>query len=252
MMQWMPRIRAAAIHLALSASVAALAAVVVFAFWYPYPYRVISGGRELFLLLTGVDVVIGPLITLAVFNLAKPRAELRRDLAIVGVLQVAALAYGLWTVAEARPVHLVFEIDRFRVVHRVEIADELLPQTPAGIDAYPWRGPTLLSLRPFRDERERMEDTLAALQGVPLGSRPDLWQTYDAGRKQVIAASRPLAQLQARAPAQSQQVAQAVRDLGLDPTQIGYLPLASRRAFWTVLIDRRNGDPVGFLPIDSF
>ena len=70
------------------------AALLVFGIWYPYPYREISGGRELFLLVITVDVILGPLITLAVFNRKKPRSELRRDLAIVALLQLGALGYG--------------------------------------------------------------------------------------------------------------------------------------------------------------
>jgi len=62
-----------------------------------------------------VDVILGPLITLTVFNRSKPRSELVRDLTVVGLIQLAALGYGLWTVFVARPVHLVFEYDRFRV-----------------------------------------------------------------------------------------------------------------------------------------
>ena len=77
---WRQRLRAAAVHLGLSALVALLAAVLVFFLWYPYPYRVISGGRELFQLVVGVDVIVGPLITFAIFDRAKPRTELRRDL----------------------------------------------------------------------------------------------------------------------------------------------------------------------------
>jgi len=246
------RFRAAAIHLTISASVAALAAVLVFLFWYPYPYRVISGGRELFLLLISVDVVMGPLITLAVFNVSKPRAELRRDLTMVGLLQLAALTYGLWTVAVARPVHVVFEIDRFRVVHAIEISKELVPQAPKGIDVFPWTGPTLLSLRPFRNSDERTDATFAALRGVQLGERPDLWQTYDQGRKDVLAAARPLSQLQGRHPAESDRILAAARGLGRQPQEIGYVPLASRRAFWTVLVDPKTADVIGFLPIDPY
>ena len=76
---WRTRLRAAAIHLALSALVAMLAGVLVFALWYPFPYRDVSGGSELFRLVVAVDVVLGPLITFAVFNRAKPRKELRRE-----------------------------------------------------------------------------------------------------------------------------------------------------------------------------
>lgn len=73
----------------------------VWALVSPYPYREISGGRELFLLLVAVDVVMGPLITLMIFNTGKPRRELQLDLIVVGVLQLAALAYGLSTVYAA-------------------------------------------------------------------------------------------------------------------------------------------------------
>ena len=62
MPSWKSRLRASAIHLAISLSVATLAALVVFGWWYPYPYRELSGGRELFALVVAVDVVLGPLI----------------------------------------------------------------------------------------------------------------------------------------------------------------------------------------------
>ena len=31
-----------------------------------------------------------------------------------------------------------------------------------------------------------------------------------------------------------------------------HLPLAGRKDFWTVLVDGRNGDLLGYLPLDSF
>ena len=128
MINWKERLGAAGIHLGISLAIAALAALLVFGLWYPYPYREISGGRELFLLVVSVDVILGPLITLAVFNRAKPWMELRRDLAVVALIQLAALGYGLWTVSVARPVHLVFEIDRFRVVHAIDVDEAQLGQ----------------------------------------------------------------------------------------------------------------------------
>ena len=175
---WRDRLTASGVHFGASLLIAAFAGALVFGVWYPYPYREISGGRELFLLVVSVDVILGPLITLAVFNRAKPRRELTRDLAVVVLLQLGALAYGLWTVSMARPVHMVFEIDRFRVVHAVEVPPELLDKTPAGIEALPLLGPTLLAVRPFKSSQESMDATMAAIQGVPLGARPDLWESY--------------------------------------------------------------------------
>ena len=62
------------------ADVAALAAILVFLVWYPGPFRELAGGRGLFVLLTSVDVVLGPLLTFAVFDRTKSRRHLRLDL----------------------------------------------------------------------------------------------------------------------------------------------------------------------------
>ena len=77
------RCRAAGIHLIISALVAAVAAALVFFLWYPGYYRKLAGGQDLFLLITAVDLVLGPLLTFAVFNLKKGWPHLRRDLGII-------------------------------------------------------------------------------------------------------------------------------------------------------------------------
>jgi hypothetical protein len=250
---WRTRLRAAAIHLGLSALVAACAALLVFAVWYPWPYREISGGRELFQLVVGVDIVLGPLLTFAIFNRAKPRAELRRDLAVVVVLQLAGLSYGLWTVQAARPVHMVFEYDRFRVVHQVDLAPELLAKAPPGLEVAPLTGPTLLSLRPFRDGGEQADYTLAAMRGVSLSARPELWQSYDAGRAQVLRAAKPVADLKKRFPQSTAEIDAVLRQSGRDASGAAYLPLLARKATaWTVLLDASTAEVIGYLPLDSF
>jgi hypothetical protein len=252
---WASRTRAAAIHLAISLVFAASAGLLVFVVWYPYPYREISGGSELFLLVVAVDVVMGPLMTLAVFNLAKPRKELRRDLAVIAALQISALAYGLWTVAVARPVHLVFEIDRFRVVHAIDVEPVLLERAAPVFRQLPLTGPTLLSTREFRSSKESFDATMAALQGAAIGAQPDLWQNYEKASAQVIAAAKPLAELKTRFPARVQEIDAALKAPGstaIGQASIGYIPLASRSTFWTVLINTKTADVVGFVSIDPY
>ena len=252
---WKARLKASAIHLGISLSLAVLAALLVFYVWYPYPYREISGGRELFLIVVAVDVVMGPLMTLAVFNINKSRNELRRDLAVIGLLQVVALAYGLWTVAVARPVHLVFEIDRFRVVHAIEIPAELLTRAPPPLRRLPLSGPTLLAVREFRDNKESFEATMAALQGAVLGARPDFWQAYEQAKPRVLARARPLADLKARFPARMDSIDKslaATNASGRTADSVGYIPMVGRNSFWTVLIDIQTAEVIAFVPLDSF
>jgi hypothetical protein len=249
---WRDRLKASAIHLSASLVVAAIAAALVFGIWYPYPYREISGGRELFLLLVTVDVVLGPLITLAVFNRIKPLAELKRDLLIVVLLQLGALGYGLWTVSVARPVHLVFEIDRFRVVHAIDIAPEMLSKAPPDIEALPLTGPTLLAVRPFHNNRESMDATLAAVQGAQLGFRPDLWQAYSDAIPRVLKAALPVQPLKDKFSDRAAEIDNLLSAAGAKPENVVYLPLVGRSNFWTVFLDARDARVIATMPLDPF
>jgi hypothetical protein len=204
------------------------------------------------MIVVAVDVLLGPLITLVVFNRRKPRAELVRDLTVVGLIQLAALGYGLWSVCVARPVHLVFEYDRFRVVHAVEVPEELLDQAPASLQVMPLLGPTVLAVRPFRDVNEEGAASMAALQGLQLGARPDLWQAYPEARQRVLYAARPVSALRQRFPEQAPQIDALVARTGQAAETLVYLPMIGRQSFWTVLLDGRTAEVRGFLPLDSF
>ena len=251
-MHWKPRLRAAGIHLLISLAIAALAAALVFGLWYPYPYRELSGGRALFFMVVGIDVIMGPLITLLIFNAQKTRRHLVADLSVVALLQLAALCYGLWTVFEARPVHIVFEYKSMVVVHAADIDPASLSQAPADLQKLPLTGPTLLSLRSFKSADEEYNSVSMALAGRAQAAQPALWQPYDAARANILQAAQTLAQLQARFPEQASSIAQAASATGLPPTQLRTLPLLSRKRASTVLIDAQTAQPVGYLALDSF
>ena len=245
------RLRASALHMTVSLLVAGLAALMVFGLWYPFPYREFSGGRELFLLVVLVDVVLGPLITLVVFNRTKTRRHLAMDLTVVGLLQLAALYYGLWTVFVARPVHLVFEYHRMAVVHAVDVPPELLAQAPADLQALPLTGPTLLSLRPLRSS-EIVESVMQAIGGIAQAAQPSLWQPYETSRADILDESQPVEQLKQKFADKYRTIDQAVVQTGLPIERLRYLPLLARKNAWTVLIDSETAQPVGFIELDSF
>jgi len=249
---WRGRFFAASVHLGISLTIAGLAALLVFGFWYPYPYRDISGGRELFILVVAVDVILGPLLTFAIFNRSKSFAILRRDLTVIGCLQLIALVYGLWTVAVARPVYLVFEFDRFRVVHSIEVPAQSLDAAPPEFRRLPWGGPALLSLRSFKDNKEEMDATMQALQGSSLSAQPALWQNYEKAIPQVRKAMHPLAALKAKFPQRVAEIDVALDKAGLGSNAVSYVPMIGRQTFWTVLLDTNTAEVIAFVPIDSF
>ncbi|RZU01000.1 TfpX/TfpZ family type IV pilin accessory protein [Rivibacter subsaxonicus] len=245
------RLRAALIHLSLSVLVASLAGALVFGVWYPSPYREISGGRELFTLLISVDIVLGPLLTFAVFNRRKPRRELVRDLSIIVVLQLAALGYGIWTTAQARPAVLAIEGQRLVTVRPADLAPEELARAPEGLRSLPWFG-----MLHVGTERPAGEDTLTAvklaLDGKDYGQRPEAWRPEAVFRQQVAERAAPLAELQKHYPERRAELDAAVAATGRSAEQLGYLPLRARQTSWVALIDKQTGEIAGYAPFDGF
>jgi hypothetical protein len=149
--------KAMTVHFGLSLLVAAIVAFLVFTIWYPYPYRELAGGRELFILVMGVDVVCGPLLTLVLFSPTKPKKELVTDISLIAAIQIIALCYGMWTVLQVRPLFLVQEADRFNIISAANIEIKDLELLPANLRPNLFSGPIKVSLRDMStEEREKL------------------------------------------------------------------------------------------------
>ena len=131
--------KAFAIHLAISALIALAVIGLVFFIWYPTPLHTAVGVTQIFLILLAVDVVLGPLLTLLVYKVGKK--TLVMDLTVIALLQLSALGYGLWTVAEGRPAWLVFSIDRFELVRINDIDERKLDEAATEYRKPSWFGP---------------------------------------------------------------------------------------------------------------
>lgn len=243
------RLYAAGTHLGLSVLVALLVAGLVFTLWYPWPYRTASGGQELFLLITAVDVVMGPCLTLAIFNIDKGWRLLRRDLMVIALLQLSALAYGLHTVYAARPVALVFEKDRFRVISVVDVHEAELEKASPEYRRLPLTGPWLLSTRPPKDE-EYADALEMGFKGVDVGQRPIFWQPYGLSREEALKKARPVSVLYEKYEGRGGELDYALSDQNLSREETLFLPMLARED-WVVLL-LRNGDIAGFAPFDGW
>jgi hypothetical protein len=250
------RIRQAAlasgIHFFASCGLGILASALVFLVWYPYPYRDLSGGRELFLLVMGVDIVCGPLLTLVLFNPVKPKAELWRDMALVVLIQLGALGYGLWSVWQARPLYLVLEVDRYKVVTRPVVDEVALATLPSELQSRWWAGPTVVGLRESKDVQEREKIMFESVQGGrDYAERPEFYLPYEgANALKSLNRARPIAAFLQKQPSQQAAATELATKKGADITQWMYLPIVARQD-WIAVLDKQ-GQIQGFLKGDGF
>lgn len=239
-------------HLTGTLFFAAFAATLVFGLWYPYPYREFSGGSDLFKLIIAVDIISGPLLTLILFSPFKPRRELWRDLTLVAMLQLSALGYGVWSVWQARPLFLVAEIDRFKVIAKPDLADFSKESLPAEIQPALFAGPVTVGIRAPKDAAEKQAVLFAsALGGADYGERPGFYIPYDATTAlKSLQHARPLMPFLQKIPALHPH-AKAMADAANTPLEsLHYLPVIARQD-WIALLDAK-GMVVGFLKGDGF
>ena len=231
------RLRAAAVHLAISAAIALAACAAVFGLWYPQPLDRVLGVGTIVLIMLGIDVVLGPLFTLIVFDRRKKR--LAWDLATIGALQLVALLYGVYTIERGRPAFVVFVKDRFEVVSPAD----LRPDDRAAARANPFAVPD--PLRP-RWVAARMPDSAqerdrimfeAVGTGRDVQHHPALYVDYSGEARAVLERALPISRLRAFNGSRLSELDAAIAATGRDAASLRYLPLRGAATDGAVLID---------------
>lgn len=115
----MTRWRAGFIHLLISLLVVGSVAAYVIYFWYPIPLLPMAKADELLMMVGGIDLIVGPLLTLIVYKQGKK--TLKMDLTVIACIQICFLSIGLYTLFASRPVYLVATERMFNLVFVADI-----------------------------------------------------------------------------------------------------------------------------------
>jgi hypothetical protein len=89
--------------------------------WYRWPGWYLASMLTVLPITVGVDAALGPLMTFIIANPNKPRRELARDIAIIGVVQLTALVYGAQTLWHGRPLYYAFSVGQLEVVQASDL-----------------------------------------------------------------------------------------------------------------------------------
>jgi len=247
------RISATGIHAVLSLLTAFIISAIVFKIWFPGPLADLTESISLYWMVAAINVICGPLLFFIIWNPKKSRRELINDASIVIAVQLTALAYGVWTIYQIRPVHIVFETDRLRMVNAAEIGPTDLANGPDAWKPLPSLGPKLLSTRTPKDGDEMLRSIDLSLAGKEPSVRPEMWEEYEPAKDKVRAASRNLAELVAVYPEKQVEIKRLAQKFEVPYESIVWLPFTSVRSMdWVALIDARNMEPFTYIPGDGF
>ncbi len=245
---------AGGVHLLLSALIAVFVFAVVQRTWFMPPWDHLLHGADLLVMVIGVDVVCGPLLTGLVVHSAKARWKNLLDIGIIACVQVAALIFGMWTAWQAKPSWLVFDGDRFVAVR---YADLLVPdgKKTSDLPKPSFSGISFLGVQPLDGSDTQFLPSLnLSLQGIPPAYRPERWVAYAEKLPAVSLAAKERADWMERIRQQQLQpytlqpgiAFDAARPAFFVPLQIG------AQTDWVVLIDPATQHPFAVMHADAW
>ncbi len=238
-----PRIKAFLLHLVISSLIALVVIGLVFFIWHPAPLHSATGVTQIFLILLAIDVILGPLLTLLVYKVGKKTLVI--DLTVIAVLQLGALCYGLWTVAEGRPAWLVFAVDRFELVRVLDIDERKSEQTDSLYRHPSLLGPQWVAAVNPTDSDERNDLIMESVfGGADMAQRPNLYQPLDS---QTTAIQQHLLELSALPASNTAMSISAV--LAKHPQADTWLPLRAINQDMVVLMRKDTADVIAIVDL---
>jgi hypothetical protein len=243
----MSRWKASGIHLLLSCAVVGAVLAFMVSVWYRWPLFGLAGGSGITLILAGVDVALGPLMTLVVFKSGKK--GLKFDLAFITLIQAAALAYGIHVVYVARPVYLVYVVDRFILVTAKDLdPQDLVKATEPEFRRLPLGPPSYIAAVLPRDPKEQLGILMSALAGKDVQLYPRYYVPYAQQAQNALKHAKDVEILLERDP---RAVKSYLDSDGRSPETVKFLPLRARTDA-VVLIDATSGNPLGIVKVDPW
>ena len=198
---------------------------------------------HIFLILLGVDVCLGPLLTLIVYKSGKK--TLKMDLTIIVLLQLSALIYGLHTMAEGRPAWLVFNVDRFDLVRVNDIDERKLNDAALEYQSSSWFGPQWVAAKRPEGGDERNDLILeSGFGGADLAQRPNLYQPLSAQKDAIAQGVLALSKLSEFNTAEHVNAL-----LAQHPRADAWLPLRANNQDMVVLMHKASAEVVAIVDL---
>ncbi len=118
------RLKLFRLHLAASALVLSVVLGGFYLGWYHWPGWYLALVSQVVVVMAGVDLALGPLLTFIIANPGKARRVLARDITCIAVVQLLALGYGSVQLWSGRPLYYAFSGGILQVVQAYDLDPE--------------------------------------------------------------------------------------------------------------------------------
>lgn len=233
------RLRAAGIHFSLSILVFVAALYLILAHWFPGFHFFVDGGWQGTRLMAAVDLVLGPMLTLLIFNPLKARRLIVFDLSCIGVAQVAALVWGFYAIHSQRPVSVNYHDGTFSSItaepiegekYSVSILDELSDRKPALIYVAP----------PANENEETRAAMMEMMGGAPEHADPMRFKKFLPNWETVRERAKPPVVLDKERPAFALARAEFLARRGGAAADYLYFPFSGRYGDCTLAFSQQG------------
>ena len=225
-------------HLFFSLCVALCVVMLIFLCWYPLPLSKATGVTHIFLMMLAIDIVLGPFFTWLVYKEGKK--TLVFDLTVIILIQISALGYGIYNIAQGRPVWVVYSVDRFDLVRSNELYMKNIQQAPKKYQQASWYSPQFAAIQFAKDPKQRNQDMFEEiLGGVAISQRPERYMELDKAKSQIQKRAQNLALLQ-----QYNEPDLVQKTLSKYPQANAFVPLKANAVDMTVLIHKETAEVV--------
>lgn len=240
------RFQAFAIHLLISSAILGSFLSIVFFIWYPQPFFVVEGLVQIVWVLVGVDLVLGPALTLVVFKSGKP--GLARDLSIIAGIQILGFVYGAHTFYVERPAFAVmYDSDYFDVISASsmkEIAKTSTASEYSGIG-----GPAIVYVeapKEIDDLRVILEDMKKG--GPSIDRRPEYYRPLKGYINKKYELSRSLDDLQ-NIPENEAEIGKFKLKYGERVNEFAFFPIVGKLTSRLLVIDKKEEAVIDYIDI---
>jgi hypothetical protein len=211
--------------------------------WYHWPGWYLADLPTVLAIMVGVDVVLGPLLTLIIADPAKTRRVLARDLGVILLVQLVAFGYGVTTLWNGRPLYYAFSVNSLTVVQAQDIQPGSTPASDVSAALAPhWYSLPRWISAPLPENPEEADKIVqsAIAGGFDVTARPAYYKPWESGAADLRSQLKRVDDIKFFSLKERTLLKQRMIALGLEPDRADAIAMTGRKRPLLVVFDPSN------------